>query len=60
MVFYEQSPEERSILIEKAKRRAELRADYLKQLSNPHKHGDGGCVVCIQNNLKFCDVMSSM
>lgn len=46
MVFFEQSPEERRILIEKAKRRAVLRADYLKQVTNPHKHGEGGCVVC--------------
>lgn len=47
MVFYEQTADERRILIEKAKRRAELRAEYIKIATNPHKHGEGGVVVGI-------------
>lgn len=47
MVFYEQSAEVRQILTEKAKRRAVLRAEYIKQASNPYKHGEGGVVVCL-------------
>lgn len=45
MSAFEQSAEERRILLEKAKRRAELRAIFLKETSNPFKHGDGGFLV---------------
>lgn len=45
MSSFEQSPEQRRILIEKAQRRAVLRAEFLKQTSNPFVHGEGGAVV---------------
>lgn len=46
MSAFEQSAEERRILLEKAKRRAVLRAEFLKQTSNPFNHGEGGSLVC--------------
>lgn len=38
---------ERRLLEEKAKRRAVLRQEFLKQISNPHQHatGESGAVV---------------
>ena len=47
MSNFVQSEAERKILLEKQKIRAALRADYLKQISNPHRHatGEGGSVV---------------
>lgn len=44
---FEQNAAERAILLEKAKRRAELRAEFLKQTSNPFKHGEGGHLVSL-------------
>lgn len=45
MSAFEQTAEERRILLEKAQRRAALRAEFLKQTSNPFKHGEGGALV---------------
>lgn len=47
MSAFEQSAEERRLLLERAKRRAELRAEFLKQTSNPFRHGEGGTVVSL-------------
>lgn len=49
MSAFEQSADERRILLEKAKRRAELRAEFLKQTSNPFKHGEGGTLVSVSS-----------
>ncbi|XP_037029735.1 uncharacterized protein LOC119069717 [Bradysia coprophila] len=42
MSSFEQTAEERALLLEKAKRRAALRSEFLKQTSNPFRHGEGG------------------
>ncbi|KAJ6639923.1 hypothetical protein Bhyg_12670 [Pseudolycoriella hygida] len=42
MSSYEQSAEERRLLLERAQRRAVLRAEFLKQTTNPFVHGEGG------------------
>lgn len=38
---YDISAAERRFLEEKAKRRTVLRQEFLKQISDPHKHGTG-------------------
>lgn len=44
---YELNAEQRRLLELKNQRRAELRASFLKQISDPHRHalGEGGHVV---------------
>lgn len=44
---YDVSPEEKRLLELQAKRKAVLRAEFLKQISNPHIHatGEAGGVV---------------
>lgn len=45
---YDISPEQRRLFEDRAKRRAVLRAEFLKQVTNPHIHatGEAGGVVC--------------
>lgn len=45
MSSFEQTADERRILIEKAQRRAVLRAEFIKQTTNPFRHGEGGTLV---------------
>lgn len=57
-----QTAAERKILVEKADRKAALRAEYNKQISNPFRHasGEGGTVV--SNNIDVehaCEKQSS-
>lgn len=68
MAAYEQTAEERRLILDRTKRRAELRAEFLKQTSNPFKHGEGGAVVSmlsigkhspISPTFHDCCVMSS-
>ncbi|KAL3183320.1 hypothetical protein MRX96_000296 [Rhipicephalus microplus] len=36
------TPEEKRLVEERAKLKAQLRQEYLRQLTDPHKHGSGG------------------
>lgn len=47
MSAFEQTAEERRLLLERAKRRSVLRAEFLKQTSNPFRHGEGGTLVSL-------------
>lgn len=52
---YDVSPAQRRLLEDRARRRATLRAEFLKQISNPHVHatGDAGGVVSIKYLLLY-------
>ncbi|XP_064489327.1 NADH dehydrogenase [ubiquinone] 1 beta subcomplex subunit 4-like [Ornithodoros turicata] len=38
----ELSPEEKRLVQERAKLRSALKKEYIRQLTDPHKHGEGG------------------
>lgn len=54
---YDVSPEQKEILLERAKRRAFLRNEFQKQIWDPHRHAslEGGAVVsCKIDSGKAC------
>lgn len=64
---FDVTPEQKSIIEEKAKRRLALREEFLKQASNPFKHasGEGGAVVSflslfISITCRICDITLSI
>ncbi|ODM90468.1 NADH dehydrogenase [ubiquinone] 1 beta subcomplex subunit 4 [Orchesella cincta] len=39
---YDASPKEQRLVEDRARLRAEFRKEYVKQITNPHRHGHGG------------------
>ncbi|KAH6929144.1 hypothetical protein HPB50_023854 [Hyalomma asiaticum] len=59
------SHEEKRLVQERAKLKAELRQEYLRQLTDPHKHGSGGVLKeferkCRSGEIAYKDRMFKM
>lgn len=44
---FDVTPKEKRMVEERAKIRTEFRNEFVKQITNPHRHGHGGFLVCI-------------